>query len=217
MNLDFVRNDRIQEVKAKGDNCLALTKGGRIYYWPLHTKSGNHIYKPIELSLPPSVQVLTASCGYNFVAVITKTGLLFTLGSDNKAGQLGHGDTFPRETLTLVDSLYLKGEAIVGLSCGYKHVICKSKTNKVYTWGWGEQGQLGHGQPCENIFRPKLLALDINTFTPKSLQVQAGFKHCILVLERRIFWWGTNASLQCQSEAVEVNIQQKVYVKSINF
>jgi len=33
----------------------------------------------------------------------------------------------------------------MSIYAGYKHVIAKSSVGKVFTWGAGEMGQLGHG------------------------------------------------------------------------
>lgn len=40
----------------------------------------------------------------------------------------------PRSEPTLIQSLKNRGEKIAFVSCGCKHVICKSSLGKVYTW-----------------------------------------------------------------------------------
>lgn len=37
-----------------------------------------------------------------------------------------------------------------------KHVIVKTGLGKVYTWGWGERGQLGHNS-IQSELSPRLL------------------------------------------------------------
>ena len=208
--LDFLSNDTITEIKAKGNNSLVLTQTGKVFYWPIQLNSGEKIYRPAELGLPPKVLISTASCGHNFTALVSKNGLVFTFGRDNQAGQLGHGDNVSRDTPALVETLKNEGENIISVSCGYKHVICKSKLGKVYTWGWGKQGQLGHGE-TNNELKPKLVNVCQNTAKAKVLQVQAGFKHSMVILDnKKIMWWGTNASLECQPVPIEVNLQKKV-------
>lgn len=34
---------------------------------------------------------------------------------------------------------------VIELACGNGHVICRTASKQVYTWGFGVNGQLGHG------------------------------------------------------------------------
>jgi len=211
--LDFLQNDTISEIKAKGNNSLVVTEQGKAYYWPIQKESGEIITKPVEMTLPPKIQVATAACGYNFAALVSKNGLVFTFGRDNQFGQLGHGDTKPREIPTLVESLKNDGEKISSVACGYKHVICKTSLGKVYTWGWGEMGQLGHDN-FENLYTPKIVSAFSSTFKNKTLMVQAGFKHSMVLTEtKKVFWWGTNATIDRQPVPVELNFAHKVRIR----
>lgn len=42
-------------------------------------------------------------------------------------------------------------EKVVEVSCGYKHVICRTALKKVFTWGMNHKGQLGLG---DKVARP---------------------------------------------------------------
>lgn len=50
----------------------------------------------------------------------------------------------------------LTDELLIGVSAGQYHSLAISMTGKLWTWGWGVYGQLGHGaiDDCE---KPKLL------------------------------------------------------------
>lgn len=54
----------------------------------------------------------------------------------------------------LVESL--SDELLVNVSAGQYHSLAISTSGKLWTWGWGVYGQLGHGaiDDCE---KPKLL------------------------------------------------------------
>ena len=79
-------------------------------------------------------------CGYNFALFVSTSGLVYSYGKDNKEGQLGHGDTNPRDQATLIETLKVLKVKVNQIACGFKHVICRSTLKKVYTWGWGGRG-----------------------------------------------------------------------------
>ena len=208
--LEFLTNDKVNEIKAKGKNNLVVTQNGKAYYWPNNLSTGKTIYEPTELSLPPKIHVSTASCGYDFAVLVAKSGLVFSFGWNNQAGQLGHGDRKSRETPALIETLKNEGELIVSVSCGFKHVICKSSLGKIYTWGWGGKGQLGHGI-FEDEYRPRMVLFSISSFKAKVLQVHSGYSHSMLILDnRKLLWWGTNATIDHESSPIEVNLYKKV-------
>jgi Alpha-tubulin suppressor and related RCC1 domain-containing proteins len=206
--LEFLTDDTITQIKAKGNNNLAVTKNGKAYYWPMQGPSGEYIPQPVELSLPPKIQIATASCGFNFAVLVAKNGLVFSFGKDSAVGQLGHGDLQGREVPSLVEGL--KHERVSSVSCGYKHVICRTTLGKVYTWGWGERGQLGHGV-LKNQLVPKLVETLYPESKEKVLMIQAGYKHSIVLLEtKKIMWWGSNSSINNQSLPIECDLYYKV-------
>ena len=122
--------------------------------------------------------------------------MVYGLGKDNSEGQLGLGHIYPRDVPELLSSLKDIGERIDSLECGYKHVIAKSTLGKIYTWGWGAKGQLGHGHFDSEIV-PRLLTIEKNKHKEKAIQVAAGFSHSMVMLEnnRELMWFGTSGSL----------------------
>lgn len=125
---------------------------------------------------------------------------MYSFGKENSDGQLGQGDLNPRNVPTIIESLTGLGEKIVSISCGFKHTICKSSLGKVFTWGAGDFGQLGQGV-YSNELMPKLLKpekySDQKHSVNKVLQVKAGFRSCMVLLDnRKVYWWGTNSVLE---------------------
>ena len=113
------------------------------------------------------------------------------MGNDNTNGQLGLGHTYPREYPELVAALKDQGEVITTIECGYKHVVAKSSLGRVYTWGWGGKGQLGHGK-LESESLPKLLLIERNAVKDRVIQIAAGFSHTVLMIDnsRDLMWFG---------------------------
>ncbi|GFP99371.1 E3 ubiquitin-protein ligase herc2 [Phtheirospermum japonicum] len=122
-----------------------LGHGTELSYWVPRKIRG-----PME-----GICVTSISCGPWHSAAITSLGQLFTFG-DGTFGALGHGDrcciSVPREVSSL------KGQRAVRISCGFWHTaaiieVCSESpscsnpiiTGKLFTWGNGEDGQLGLG------------------------------------------------------------------------
>ena len=145
---------------------------------------------------------------------------MFSFGKENSEGQLGHGDTSPRTLPTMINKLKASGEKINSISCGFKHVICKTNLGKVYTWGSGAFGQLGFGN-FNNQFLPKILNIDqVNSIknTNKVLQVKSGFRTSYVLLNNhKIYWWGTNSKLQKCANPTHFNYRPLLNVFLILF
>ncbi|KAL3639641.1 hypothetical protein CASFOL_017548 [Castilleja foliolosa] len=122
-----------------------LGHGTELSYWV-----PRKIWGPME-----GICVTSISCGPSHSAAITSRGQVFTFG-DGTFGALGHGDqccvSIPREVSAL------KGQRAVRISCGFWHTaaiieVCSESpscsnpiiTGKLFTWGNGDDGQLGLG------------------------------------------------------------------------
>lgn len=100
------------------------------------------------------VQVSSISCGPWHTAAVTTAGKLFTFG-DGTFGALGHGDrsstSVPREVEILREQRTQMAScgawhtaAVVEVSTGSSSSSGAS-SRKLFTWGDGAEGQLGHG------------------------------------------------------------------------
>ncbi len=121
-----------------------------MFIWPC-VKDGRRVSTPEQILFnSPKIKIHQVACGFNFAVLVTTQGLVYTFGKSNNEGQLGLGDTQPRGIPELVLSLKEAGEKVDLVECGFKHCIAKTSLGKVYTWGWGTRGQLGHNSfDCE--------------------------------------------------------------------
>ncbi|KAK1308581.1 Ultraviolet-B receptor UVR8 [Acorus calamus] len=151
------------ELVACGEyHTCAVTLSGELYSWGDGTHNSGLLGHGSDVShwipkkvsgLMEGVHVSTISCGPWHTAVVTSAGQLFTFG-DGTFGALGHGDrissNLPREVETL------KGLRTVRVACGVWHSAAvveimvesssgTSSSGKLFTWGDGDKGQLGHG------------------------------------------------------------------------
>jgi len=96
-------------------------------------------------------------------------------------------------------------------------VICKTNLGKLFLWGGGSDGQLGFDS-FKNELSPKLLHIEKHLYASKNpiktLQIKAGFRSSIILLEnRKIYWWGTNSILKqiCNPKKLDYTLYLKVF------
>ena len=73
------------------------------------------------------------------------------------SSQLGHGD----EQIQLLPKKIeaFAGRRVVALSAGRIHSIARAADGAIWSWGWGEDGCLGHGEDFSNQLLPKKVDL----------------------------------------------------------
>lgn len=59
---------------------------------------------------------------------------------------------------------------MVEVACGHSHTIARTSEGKVYTWGRGDSGELGHGNMTDRSVPTALAAVEGHTW----VQVAAG-------------------------------------------
>lgn len=68
---------------------------------------------------------------------------------------------------------------IVDISCGEEHAAFLTSEGHVYTWGYGHDGQLGHGTNT-HLDAPK----KIDKFAPKAIKVVCGGGHTAILTDQ---------------------------------
>ncbi|KAL1110115.1 hypothetical protein AAG570_008192 [Ranatra chinensis] len=112
------------------------------------------IIGPTIIDMFPNIgiRVLSVSCGRTHTIVLTNNGV-YAWGS-NRYGQLGVGNViqswFPRNIE------FFENSNIIHVSAGQYHSIAIDSNYRVFTWGWGVHGQLGHGN-VEDYNVPKIV------------------------------------------------------------
>ncbi|CAM8895502.1 unnamed protein product [Rhodiola kirilowii] len=161
--IDALSNTSIELVACGEYHSCAVTLSGDLYTWGDGTYNfgllghGNQVshWVPKRVIGPlEGIHVSYISCGPWHTAVVTSAGQLFTFG-DGTFGVLGHGDRASYSQPREVESL--KGLRTVWAACGVWHTAAvvevmvgnSSSSNcssgKLFTWGDGDKGRLGHG------------------------------------------------------------------------
>ncbi|XP_038854961.1 probable E3 ubiquitin-protein ligase HERC3 [Salvelinus namaycush] len=137
------------QITAGGDHSFALSLSGAVFGWGKNTAgqlglgdtTNRHAPAPVDcLNLKKTVWI---SCGGEHTAVLTKGGVVFTFGS-GRYGQLGHNSLRDELQPRVVGQLW--GSKVTQIACGRHHTLAfVGPSNKIYSFGHGEQGQLGNG------------------------------------------------------------------------
>lgn len=152
--------------------------------------------EPFELQLPVSITQISA--GNQFAVLLGSNGNLYSFG-DNDHGQLGLGHQKMKIQPELIRGF--SNQKFTQVSCGFKHVIAKTSLHKLYTWGWGEYGQLATGN-FTDVLKPQ--NIDVS---PAVTDICACMKSTIILIENsNILWCGTNETISYQNTMTKLKI-----------
>ena len=163
--------NKIKSVHSSGNMNLILTKKNELYIWYLC--QNYNLIQPTLFAFPKKISIESISTGKNFTILLSINGICFGLGS-NEMGELGIDDVkfcnIPQE----ISNLTKFNERIIQVRCGFKHTICLSVNQKVYTWGNNTFGQLGHINNGRNF--PSYINIEERGDRIKIVQISAGFR-----------------------------------------
>ncbi|KAI5078192.1 hypothetical protein GOP47_0008016 [Adiantum capillus-veneris] len=147
----------------------AVTQSGEVYSWGDgahkfgllgHGRDISHWMPKRICGSLEGIRISSVSCGPWHTVLVTTLGQLFTFG-DGTFGVLGHGDRKSISTPKEIESL--KGLKAVRAACGVWHTAAvvevmvgySSASNffsgKLFTWGDGDKGRLGHEDKEERL------------------------------------------------------------------
>jgi alpha-tubulin suppressor-like RCC1 family protein len=140
--------------------------------------------------------VLMVACGEEHTVVATVGGGVYTFGK-GKDGRLGHGDEENQPAPRRVPAAGFNGERVVMVAVGAAHTVALSEAGRVFTWGRGEDGRLGHNDR-KNQLAPR--QVEPGRFAPpggpggqgeRVVFVAAGVGHTAAVTAGgRLYTWG---------------------------
>ncbi|XP_042028610.1 PH, RCC1 and FYVE domains-containing protein 1-like isoform X2 [Salvia splendens] len=211
-----------------------VTRQGEVFTWG--EESGGRLGHGIEkdFSRPRLIEFLAVTnidyiaCGEFHTGAISSSGDLYTWGDGtHNAGLLGHGNDVSHWIPKRVSGL-LEGLQVLSVACGTWHSALATSSGKLFTFGDGMFGALGHGDR-KNVPFPK----EVNSLSGlKTIAVSCGVWHTAAIIEvgnqsganvlsRKLFTWGdgdkyrlghgnkdTYLSPTCVSSLIDYNIQQ---------
>ncbi|XP_042908664.1 RCC1-like G exchanging factor-like protein [Parasteatoda tepidariorum] len=179
-----------------------------------HCKRKNHpleiIGEPVPIALPlynSNTKAIKVACGRAHTIVLTDKEGIFSLGN-NTYGQCGvlSNTAERKEDLIKVHKVEGIDEDIVEVVCGQDHTLLLSTSGKVYSFGWGADGQTGLGN-YNNQFTPAMLKGDIEGEKIVQLSCAAD---CVLAVSSKgdVFGWGNSEyrQLNLATEKQQINV-----------
>ncbi|KAK7503604.1 hypothetical protein BaRGS_00005143, partial [Batillaria attramentaria] len=169
----------------------AVIRDGDLYTWG-RTKLGRlghgDLVRESTVSTPACVQafqmlqirVEAVSCGGQHTLAITQQGVY---GWGNSLyGQVGVGTRHVYHRPMLLESLL--SETCVAISCGQYHSLALTADSRVFSWGWGVHGQLGHGDPEDRLTPECIVHLNGRSI----IRVAGGYCHSLALTEMGEVW-----------------------------
>ncbi|KAL8525231.1 hypothetical protein ACS0TY_014743 [Phlomoides rotata] len=224
----------VQQIACGVRHIALVTRQGEVFTWG--EESGGRLGHGIEkdFTRPRLVEFLAVTnidfvaCGEFHTCAISASGDLYTWGDGtHNPGLLGHGNDVSHWIPKRFSGL-LEGHQVLSVSCGTGHSALATGTGKLYTYGDGIFGALGHGDR-ESVPYPK----EVQSLSGlKAVAVCCGIWHTAAIIEvtnqlgpnvcsRKLFTWGDGDKNRlghgnkdsyllptCVSSIIDYNIQQ---------
>ncbi|EED91746.1 predicted protein [Thalassiosira pseudonana CCMP1335] len=119
-------------------------------------------------------KLVQVTCGRRHTVMLDDLGRVWTLGLENKYGQLGRSKSLDSPTPQLVDGpLGQPNSGCVVLTSGWSHILAlirKKDGTVLYGWGRNDKGQLGKQNETDFIATPQVI--DVPSCIANSFSVQ---------------------------------------------
>lgn len=112
-----------------------------------------------ELALA-SIRVTKVAAGYGFSLMVTDAGQVWSMGINEKF-QLGLGHRFNQDKPQLLKTLVAASVRVKDVACGQQHCLALDEEQKLWSWGLGVFGQLGHSSLRDESVPRKIVSFSI--------------------------------------------------------
>ncbi|XP_031377884.1 PH, RCC1 and FYVE domains-containing protein 1-like isoform X2 [Punica granatum] len=193
----------VHQIACGSRHVALVTRQGEVFTWG--EESGGRLGHGYDRDFcrPNLVEFLAVSnidfvaCGECHTCAVSTMGDLFTWGDGTyNAGLLGHGTDVSHWVPKRVSGT-LEGIQVLSIACGTWHTALSSSNGKLYTFGDGTFGVLGHGDRLSVAYPREVKSL----CGLKTIKVACGVWHTAAIVEvmnqtggnvssRKLFTWG---------------------------
>mmetsp|Transcript_27826 Transcript_27826/g.74965 ORF Transcript_27826/g.74965 Transcript_27826/m.74965 type:complete len:565 (-) Transcript_27826:489-2183(-) len=158
--IDYLRDLYAVDASAAQEHSLVVTACGRLYSFG-RAGSGQLGHGDLETRRQPvrvtgmrGAHIIGCSAGGLHSLALGLDGCVWSFGW-GAHGQLGHGDGTGKARPARIDSL-AKEARIVQVSAGSRYSLALSADGRVFSFGAGKRGALGHGDSAD-VYTPKAI------------------------------------------------------------
>ncbi|CAI8600625.1 unnamed protein product [Vicia faba] len=185
----------VRNIASGASHLAILNKKGEVFTWGEESGGrlghgiGKGFGKPHLVENLEDVTLDIVACGEFHTCAVSKSDDFFTWGDGtHNAGLLGHGNEASHWIPKSVDG-FLDGLQVVSVACGTWHSALATSNGKLFTFGDGTFGVLGHGDQ-ESVSYPKEVQLLGGL---RTIKVACGVWHTAAIVEV-VFQSGSNVS-----------------------
>lgn len=192
--VEFPLGLSVAQVSGSHNHAALVTQNGEVFTWGDnssfccgHGEVGCVIFKPTRVEALKGIFCKQVATGLSFTVILTRHGQVYTCGS-NSHGQLGHGDTLERPIPRKVERFSSLGP-VVQISSGVSHTMAVTEDGTLYSFGYGSNFCLGHGDPRDELQPQTVQAFKRNNI--HVIRVSAGDEHSVaLDSNGYVYTWG---------------------------
>ncbi|XP_041479939.1 protein RCC2 homolog [Lytechinus variegatus] len=151
--------------------------------------------------------IVKVACGADFSMILDCKGVIHSFGSQEYS-QLGHNTngqysvtatklssecvSTPKKVTCFLEKgregiKYIESTVIKDIACGNNHSIAIDMQNRVFTWGFGGYGRLGHQKPDDEPVPRSIKFFDMKGVA----KINAGSSYSMAVTEHgQLYFWG---------------------------
>ena len=168
---------------------LALAADGAVWSWGFadsrqlgHGNQQNQ-WQPKKIEALAGRRVVAVSAARQSLA-LTADGAVWSWGAGDD-GKLGHGDQQHQLLPKKIEAF--AGQRVVAVSAGITHCLAITADGAVWSWGYGSNGMLGHGDYQDQLLPKKVEALA----GQRAVAVSAGTAVSLAIIADGGVWsWG---------------------------
>lgn len=181
--LDMLSEQSIKarRIICKFNNTFIIDSFGKVYVLGNTEKGCNGTGRKKDFIKNPELitafgdeKIIDIDCGNSYCLALSETGKVFSWGLNNY-GQLGNSPNHCEFQPKLIDHFE---KPIKQISCGEYFSVAVDFEGKIYSWGRGDCGQLGHGNNSD-LDKPKIIELNSNI-----VKASAGDTHTMMLNDK---------------------------------